>query len=210
MPVRPVLAAILLAGAGVSFWLLLAEPRHLFGIDAGQLGAALLVTVLWTSLWFLSCHPIDRMDTAASHGEWQAWIGSAFLALVIVYFLSQWSVFAVPGTVLDNPAAARVGRNGVMLLVAWVVLSSVLGRRWKLQVTTDERDRLIASRAGHSARNAQVILIVGLAVTLGFSGETHMRWATPLLLAHLLILVLMIASLVESLASAFAYWRDRH
>src|SRR3546814_6056297 len=68
------------------------------------------------------------------------------MAVAVAYFLVKIRVFQGAG-VPFNPEAAAVGRNLVLLLVAWAVLSSVVASRWKGQVQEDERDREIARHA---------------------------------------------------------------
>lgn len=196
------------AVAGTAFWFLLAGPTRVLGIDAGHLGVLILVGLLWGSLWFVSTRSGDEMANAASPGEWQAWLGFAFLLLATAYFVLKLPLFAVTGTVMDNPDASRVGRNVVMLFISWTVLSSVMESRWK-GVRSDERDRQIAARAQACARFVLVAGVVVVAVLLGFSPADRLQWATPLMLAHVMILILMVSNLVETAVQAVSYWRDR-
>jgi hypothetical protein len=62
----------LLAVAGIAFWLLLAGPSDLLGLDTGQAGTALLVTVAWVSMYLVSRLPGDELGAAASPAEWKA------------------------------------------------------------------------------------------------------------------------------------------
>lgn len=210
MSQRPWFIALMVLIAGTAFWLAAAGPDQLLGIDAGNLGIVILLTCLWTTLWWLSRVPAETLESSASHGEWQAWIGLVFLGLAIAYFVIKLPLFAVSGPITEHPDAARAGRNVVLLVVAWLVLSSVLGGRWRNRVHSDERDREIAQRACGWGRGTLVALVFGLAVTLGFSPSERLAWATPLLLANLLILLAMVSHWVEIAAQALAYWRDRH
>lgn len=200
---------LLLAVAGIAFWLLLAGPSNVLGFDGGNVGVVLLMAILWGSLWLVSTRSEQELSAAASPGEWQAWLGLAFLALATTYFVLKLPLFAVAGTAMDNPDASRVGRNVVMLMIAWAILSSVMSARWK-GVRSDERDRQIAARGEAWARCALVVCIIALAVLLGFTRADRLQWATPLMLANLLILILMVSNLVETAVQAVSYWRDRH
>lgn len=199
----------MIAVAGAAFWLLLAGPIRVLGFDGGNVGVVLLMALLWSSLWVISTRSEQALSSAASPGEWQAWLGLAFLTLATVYFVLKLPLFAVTGTVMDNPDASRVGRNVVMLMIAWAILSSVMGSRWK-GVRSDERDRQIAASGEIGARYTLVVCLIALAVLLGFSPADRLQWATPLMLANLLILALMVSSLVETVVQAVSYWRDRH
>lgn len=206
---RTRLFVIALVVAGLAFWLLMASPANVLGLDGGNVGVMLLMTVLWSSLWVVSTRSERDLASAASPGEWQAWLGLGFLALATYYLVSKLHLFAVVGTVMDNPDASRVGRNVVMLLIAWAILSSVMGSRWK-GVRSDERDRQIAARGEVAARCALTVCVVILAVMLAFSPAERLQWATALMVAHLLILAVMVSNLVETAVQAVSYWRDRH
>lgn len=195
---------------GVAFWLATARPGHLFGIDTGHIGVLTLIGCLWLSLWWLSRVSADDLEAAASPAEWEAWIGLVFLGLAIAWFLIKLPMFVVDGPITAHRGAAWAGRNVVMLVVAWLVISSVLGRRWRGRAQVDERDRLIAARACSWGRTALLVLLAVLAGTLGFSPTDRLQWATPVMLAHLLILAMMLAHWLELAVQAVSYWRERH
>lgn len=198
----------LLAVAGLALWLLLAGPGELLGIDAGNAGMALLIGTAWASLFALYRLPRGDAEKGVSPGEWKAWTGTAFMALAIVYFLSKAHVFQV-APIFENPDAAAVGRNLVLLLVAWAVLSGVMASRWKGEVEEDERDREIAVRAAGWGRGALMFCVIGIALMLAFSPAEKLRWATPLMIANLLVFALMWGWLFEYAATSVQYWRDR-
>lgn len=198
----------LLLVAGLALWLLLAGPGRLLGIDTGNAGMVLLVGTAWVSLYAIRQMPRGDLDKAASPAEWRAWIGFGFTAIAVVYFLAKAHVFKDAG-LLHNPDANAVGRNLVMLLIAWAVLSSVLASHWKGQVQEDERDREIATRAGGWGRGALTACIIGIAVMLSFSPGDRLQWATHFMIANLLVFSLMWGFLVEYAATAILYWRDR-
>ena len=198
----------LLVVAGFAFWLLLAGPSKLLGIDTGQAGTALLVTVAWVSMYAASRLPQGELDAAASPAEWKAWIGAGFMVAAIAYFLAKIEVFAA-AKVFGDPDASAVARNLVLLLVAWSILSAVMASRWKGAVEEDERDRAIAARAGRIGRVALIVCVIGLAVTLGLSPAAKLQWATHFLVANLLVLAVMWGCLFEYLSSAVLHWRAR-
>src|SRR3546814_7402838 len=80
------------------------------------------------------------------------------MAVAVAYFLAKIRVFQGAG-VPFNPEATAVGRNLVLLLVAWAVLSSVVASRWKGQVQEDERDREIARHASGWWRGALIVFL---------------------------------------------------
>jgi uncharacterized membrane protein YidH (DUF202 family) len=198
----------LLAVAGVAFWLLLAGPPELLGVDTGQAGTALLVTVAWVSMYAVSRLPRGELGALASPAEWKAWIGAGFMAVAIGYFLAKIEVFAA-AEVFGDPGAGAVARNLVLLLVAWTILSSVMASRWKGAVEEDERDRAIAARAAGIGRVALIVCVIGLAITLGLSPAEKLQWASHFLVANLLVMAVMWGGLFEYAASAVLHWRAR-
>lgn len=198
----------LLAVAGFAFWLLLAGPSTLLGIDTGQAGSALLVTVAWVSMYLVSRVPQGELDAAASPAEWKAWIGAGFMLVAVAYFVAKIGVFTAAQGIGD-PDADAVARNLVLLLVAWSILSAVMASRWQGAVEEDERDRGIAARAAGIGRVALIVCVIGLAVTLGLSPATELQWASHFLVANLLVMAVMWGCLFEYAASAVLHWRAR-
>lgn len=198
----------LLGVAGLAFWLLVAGPATLLGVDTGNAGMALLVTAAWTSLYAISRMPRGEGEHAISPGEWKAWIGLGFMLVAIGYFLANRQMFTHGGPV-DNPDANRIGRNLVMLLIAWTVLSSVLKSRWQGAVQEDERDRQFESAASRWGYGAISAYVIALALLLGFSPADRLQWATHFVIGNLLLLSLMVACLFEYAAKSVYYWRDR-
>lgn len=195
----------LLVVAGVALWLLLAGAEQVLGFDPGRLGMALLIGCAWAALYGVQSLPRGEFEQSASPGEWKARIGVAFIVIAMVYFLANMDVL----TRDTGPDARAVGRQLVMLLIAWAVLSQVVGARWKGQVQQDERDREIATRAAGWGRGALIVCVIGIAVMLGLSPPQRLAWATPLAVAHWLVFALMWGALLEYAATAVFYWRDR-
>lgn len=199
---------VLLVGAMLAFWALLAGPDVLLGVDLGKWGTALLVTVAWVSMFAVSRTSPGEAERGLSPGEWKAWVGVAFMLAATGYFVAKAHVFA-DGPAWDNHGARAVGRNLVLLLVAWSVLNGVLGARWKGRVQEDERDREIEKQAAGWGRGALTACLVGLAVMLALSPADRLAWATHFMIANLLVFALMWGWLCEYAATAVMYWRDR-
>lgn len=194
--------------AGLGLWLLIAGPRDLLGFDTGNAGIALLMAATWGSLYRVGSLPQGELDARVAPGEWKAWIGVAFMALSVGYFVLHIEVFRT-GPAWANPEAGAVVRHLVLLLIAWAVLSRVLASRWKGRIEEDERDREIARSAKGWGRGALTGCLLVLAVTIGLSPEDRLQWATHFMLANLLILALMVGMLCECAGGAVQYWRDR-
>jgi hypothetical protein len=198
----------LLATAGFAFWLLLAGPRELAGVDGGQAGTALLVAVAWVSMYLVSRLPREELTGMASPSEWKAWIGAAFMALAIGYFLAKIDVFAAAGA-LGDPDAGKVARNLVLLLVAWSILSSVMASRTKGTIQEDERDREIAAYAARWGHGTLVSIVIGYALLLGLSPAVRLQWASHMMIANMLVLAVMCSCLAGYVAAALHYLGDR-
>lgn len=199
-------ALVVVAAAGL--WSLLAGPSKLLGIDTGNAGVALLVTVTWVSLYAIGRMPNGDLDRAISPGEWRAWIAFGFTAAIAAYAIANAHLFQ-GAPLWQNPDANRVGRNIALLAIAWVILTQVLQARWRGKVQEDERDRAIEARAGNWARMTLSVYAIGLALLFGFSPASKLDWAPPPMVAHLLIVGLILSCLVEYAVTALSYWRDR-
>ena len=193
--------------AGCALWLLLAGPQELFGWDTGQFGMVLLVTSAWGLLYVVSRMSGEDLQRSASPAEWKARIGAGFTAVAMVYFFAKLHVLK-DATLPHDPDATAIGRNLVLLLIAWLVLSEVLASRWKGAVEEDERDREIAVLAAGWGHRALIFCIVGI-VMLSFTPADRLEWATPLVIGNLLIFALMWGWLCEYIATLAYYRRDR-
>ena len=195
--------------AAIATWLLLAGPERVLGVDAGNAGVFMLMAVGWGALYAISRIPDGGLGESMSPGEWRAWLGLAFTLVIGAYAIVHAHVFQGP-PLWRNPDANRVGRNIVMLLIAWSILSRVLDARWRSTVQRDERDRQIDARATEWARITLVVVLIAYAVLFSFSPTERLAWAPPPMIGHLLIVALIASCAVEYLATALGYWRDRH
>jgi len=198
----------LLLLAGLVLWLMLAGPDTLMGLDMGSGGMTLLVAIGWGLLYLLSQWPRGELDRAMSPSEWRAWLGVGFSAIALMYFFTKLALFQ-GDVAFTDPHVRAVGRNLVILLIAWAVISQVLRSRSKDEVQKDERDREIAIRAGGWGRGATVVAIIALALLLGFSPAERLVLAGHFMIANLLIFALVWGCLIEYAATAFMFWRDR-
>ena len=196
----------LVALAGLSFWVLLAGPEEILGLDLGKFSISVSALVAWAALHGVTAAPRSELDDDVSPGEWRAWVGLGFTAMVAAYLLVKADVIAGAGDLRD---LGKVGGNIVLLLIAWASVAQALRWRWKGQVLEDERDREIKGTAAGWARGALVAVVVGFAVLFGFTPAERLVWATPIAIAHLLIFALVWHTLVEYTVTVTAYWRDR-
>jgi hypothetical protein len=178
-------------------------------IPAGWLGSALFVAAVWSCVALVPRLPRSDGEAEIAPGEWQAWIGIAFVGAVVAAMLLKAHVFQVDVPISRNPEALAAGRSIAMLFVAWVVLAQVLRQRWAGRVLADERDARIALVAGHWARTVAAGGVVAVAVMLGFSDTARLRAFSYPSIAQMLMLALLCGALCEHVAAAVMYWRDR-
>lgn len=196
--------------AVTALWLLFAEPSgQVFGLDMGQLGMMLLAGTAGVALYAADRVLRSGFQSAASPGEWKARQGFGFILGVALYSLVNLGALGQTPIIQFGPDARAVSRNLVMLLIAWFLLSRVTRARWKHEVQEDERDRQIVARARRWGHGGLMFCVISLVVTLGFSPSERLIWATPMMIASLLVFAMMLGSLLEYGAAAVYYWRDR-
>jgi hypothetical protein len=204
-PRTRLIACLVLAGVGLALFFG-GEYRDL---PLGWIGSFLFVAAVWFLVGVVHRIPHSDEEAAIAPGEWQAWIGIAFVGAVIAAMVLEAHVFLPEVPIRRNPDAGAAGRSIGMLFVAWVVLAQVLKQRWAGKVLEDERDARIALVAGKWARCASAAGVVAIAVMLGFSDTARLRAFSYPYIAQMLMLALLSGAWVEQAATAFLYWRDR-
>lgn len=195
--------------AALGLWLFFANSMRVLGVDIGFLGSLLIAGAAWASVALVQGFPRSEGEAAIAPNEWQAWLGVLFMGAIWVATLLSVPVFNVPLPITRNPEAAAAGRNIVVLLVVWLVMSHVLKSRWGGQVTHDERDARIADQAGSWGRAATVVGVLILALWLGFSPPERLQQFSYAALAQLMMAAILFGTLTDHAVSALLYWRDR-
>jgi hypothetical protein len=196
----------LVLAAGLSFWLLLAGPERVLGVDLGGFGIGLAALAAWYAIHVLSTTPRGAWDERVAPGEGRAWVGLAFTLLVAGYLLAKHALIASADDFRD---LGRIGRNVGLLIAVWLVIAQVLRWRWKGRVQEDERDRQIERHAADWGHGATIFCVIGVAVMLVLTPAPRLAWATPIATAQLLVFAVLWGSIVEFTAALIAYWRDR-
>ncbi len=205
MRALPSAAFWLVAPLALALWLLVATPSRWLGIDAGTLGAALMLATAWVGLWLASRIPDDEAS-ALSPGEQKNWVALAFTGLVGMLMVLKADAFLNAESVAD---LKDFGRPLVMLLIGWIILGALLRNRFGPRIQQDERDMHVERIADSSAHTTLCIAIVAIAVTLGFTPRARIDGLSPLALANLLMFALVFASFVGHVVAAWRYRRDR-
>jgi hypothetical protein len=204
--------AVLVPLSIFAFFVLFGLP----GIDLGAAGGLATLVAAWM-VWYLlwktmhepaAAAPSDDSTAPISPGEQRAWIGLIFTATILAYYaLRGGEMVADDGTMAHG--ASAIGRHIGTLVAAWVVVMSVLRKRWRDAVEADERDRTIQARATSWARCGLAVFVLALAVTFAFLPLDHLQWAKPMVISNLLMVSLIGSSALEYVVTGITYWRDR-
>lgn len=195
--------------AGVGLALFFGGVIGGLGMPWQGLGMVLLTIGTWYCVDALHHVPASESEAAIAPGEWQAWVGVAFVGAILVSMVTSADTFAAHLPIGENPDANGAGRSVGALFVAWLVLAHVLRERWSGRVEADERDAQIELRASQWGRGGTAFLVLTVAVMLGFSDTERLRELSYPLLAHGLMASLLCGVWLEHLVSGILYWRDR-
>lgn len=206
-PRNRLIACLALAGVGLA--LFFGGDYRDIPFPMGWFGTFLFVAAVWFCVDLVNRIPHSDEEAAIAPGEWQAWVGIAFVGAVIVATILKASLFLPEVPIGRNPDAGAAGRSIGTLFVAWVVLAHVLKRRWAGRVLADERDARIQLVAGQWGRGATAACVIGIALMLGFSDTDRLREFSYPYIAQLLMQALLWGLWFEQVASALLYRRDR-
>lgn len=195
----------LIAPLCIALWLILVTPTRWIGFETPAIGTALLLLTTWMGLWWSTRMPADP-ESAIPPGEVRAWVALVFTAVIAALLVSGSERILEAQSIAD---LRGIGRTIAMLIIGWIIFSSVLRQRARAGVQEDERDRDIERRGQSWAHSTTCFLVISLAVTLGLAPSERLDWARPIVVAHLLIFLLVLSSLVGYLVTAWLYRRDR-
>ncbi|MEO6155627.1 MAG: hypothetical protein ABIP16_07865 [Thermomonas sp.] len=195
--------------AGVGLGLFFSGEYRDIPFPVGWIGTFLFVAAVWFSVDALHRVPQSDAEARIAHGEWQAWIGVAFVGAVIAVTLMKAHLFLPQVPLRQNPDAGAVGERIGTLFVAWVVLAHVLKQRWAGRVIADERDAQIELTASQWGRCATAVVVIGIAVLLGFSDTARLQQFSYPYIAQMLMSALLWGLWFDQLVAAILYWHDR-
>ncbi len=178
------------------------------GVDLGATGANAFVLCLVAAIWLFTTKSQDVFPEHMSLTERRAWVGLVFLVVILATFTSEMlalSGHAVIPESIHDLFAQRFIQRYVLLVIAWAVISHLIGRRAG-GIEEDERDLQVRHRAGRAADLALSLIVIAAIVVLASVPRQQMSWwLAPILLANLLIGLLTAKSLAEHVALAIAY-----
>lgn len=196
---RIALVMLLSAAVGV----LLAAPWIDWPLHEGYVGVILMVGAALLLRRYWQRRAETRGDEPGEP-EREVWHGLASTSLIGAQVTTA-LLLAGPGLSLHSPAAHRLGITAWTLVAGAVASWYILHRR---EVQRDERDRAIAARADRAAHTVLAVLIVILAVSLGFNPPQRLQAMSHVFLGHVLLLTLIAASLVRHVLQLRGYGRD--
>lgn len=195
--------------AGVGLGLFFSGEYRDIPLPLGWFGTFLFVVAIWFSVDAVHRIPHSDDEAVIAPGEWQAWVGVAFVGAIIVTSLLKAHIFLPQVPIGQNPDASAAGRSIGTLFAAWLVLSYVLKQRWAGKVLVDERDAQIDLAASQWGRAATAFVVIGIAVLLGFSETGRLQQFSYPFIAQMLIFALLWGLWFDQLIAAILYWRDR-
>lgn len=195
--------------AGVGLGLFFSGEYREIPLPLGWFGTFLFVVAIWFSVDAVHRIPHSDDEAVIAPGEWQAWIGVAFVGAIIVSSLMKAHIFLPEVPIGHNPDASAAGKGIGTLFAAWLVLSHVLKQRWAGKVLTDERDAQIELAASQWGRCATAVVVIAIAVLLGFSDTERLQQFSYPFIAQMLMFTLLWGLWFDQLVAALLYWRDR-
>lgn len=202
----PVWFAIGIFGLMTGLWLVFWAPDSLAPFARYFVGSLLLASGSVLAALQLSVRPRGAMEEKTAPAELGAWISLACVGAITLYLLLNTSVLA---GVWFGRDVQQMSIKLLLIVVFWVVLSTVMRARRGRTVLEDERDREISRLAAGWGRGALIFCIFGLVVMLGLSPERKLEWVTPAVIASQLLFALMWGWICEYAATVIYYWRDR-
>lgn len=199
--------ALYLLAAGSGLGLFFAGAYR--DLPLGWIGTVLFIAAVWYAYAVVRDGPRNESELEVPAAEWQAWLGTVFLAVVLALLLQGLPQFNQPLPISRNPDLRGVSFPVGACFVAWALLAHALRTRWRAHAQEDEFDLRIQQRAQSWGSRAAGLLIVGVAVTLGFNEPTWVAQYHPAFWAQLLMLPLLIGALVQNLGVALLYARER-
>jgi hypothetical protein len=195
------IALVMLASAVVG--ILLVGPWIDWPFPEGWVGVALMLAAAFA----MRRHWDRRAETRGDEPgepEREVWHGLASTSLIGAQIATT-LYLAGPALALHSDAAHHLGRTTWTLIGGAVASWFILHRR---EVQRDERDRAIVADANRISGHVLAVLIVALAVLLGFTPPQRLAPMSHVFLAHLLLLTLVVSSLVNHALQLWGYRRD--
>lgn len=182
----------------MAFGAFLAWPLFVWPVRPGWIGAAVLLGVAFAVRRHWDARRLTAGDDPGAR-ERQSWHAMAAFAVL--------SGHMVAGLMQD--VDLHVGRGNTLALDNWTLLAAaavgwVIVRPARME--KDERDREMAARGAHVGHAALTVLLIGLALTLGFASPPVLERLDPFALGNLLVVLILLAALAKHATQLVGYW----
>ena len=195
----------------VLLYMLFLSPDLPKDAHLGVLGNLIILVAIWGAL-FAWVKVRKVADDSRSLGEQLAGISLFFTAAVGAFFF--WKLHQLGWqTGLEDHHTRAVGRNVVIMLIGFYIVRYIITQQHQALLGTggeameDERDSGIDAKAGAHCHLFLVFAIIVLIVQLAFGGNAIQQYATPINIAHWLIGILVVSSVVEHASAMWQYHR---
>ena len=205
----PVRLALWLLAAGVGLGLFFSGGPHGLPLPFGWLGTLLFVVAVWFAVGEVLDGRRDEDELRIPAAEWQAWIGMAFLGVILVVLFRSLSALDLPVPIPQNRDLHDMGMQVGGWFAAWAVLAHALQVRWGRHAQEDEWDLQIQREAQRWAQVGVALPIVALAVTFGFAEPAWLAQHSYAYWGQLMLASLVVGGWVQHARVAWVYARER-
>lgn len=191
--------------AWLYFWHL--APDTFLGIDTGWIGSLLMPFGVWSTLYGLA-HTRTNPESLVSFGEKQTIISLVITVTIALYFFVTlasmgWNIN------IHSRETGRMVTNIVLMLVGTSIITTIMRERERGMVVEDERDNAIQQRAASMSHGLLIACLLLVIVFVGFNPPARIAWATPVVIAHSLLGILMTTEIVRYGYQWWLYRRER-
>lgn len=208
----PSIRVLFLDGLGlVLLYMLFLSPDLPGDAHLGVFGSLIILLAIWGALYaWMKVRKVA--DDTRSLGEQLAGVSFFFTCAVGAFFF--WKLHQLGWqTSLSDHHTRAIGRNVVMMLIGFYIVRHLITQQHRQLLGTggeameDERDREIGASAGAHSHLFLIFAIIVLIVQLAFGGSAIQPYATPINIAHGLIGLLVMSSVVEYGSAMWQYHR---
>lgn len=200
---RVVLKILGVLAGGVGLGAVLGWRAFELPVRAGWLGLVVLVGGALFARRYWSARR-RRSGDEPGWPEQEIWHGLAGEALIGGYLITSLSQ---QGFAFEMHSVA----GHTMAVDTWTMVAGAVVSYFILHdgaVRRDERDLAHAALALRAGFAALLIFLIAMILGLGFGPPELLARLAPALLAHVLIVILVVAFLVQHVTQLVAYWRD--
>ncbi len=207
---RHLASALFLIGLLAAIAALFGPAGRWFGVDIGATGAALFILTTGAAIALFAIRGEQVFPEDMSVAERRGWVGLIFIGIILLSLARHlWTLHAFVPARVDEFFAHHIVQRLFVLIVAWAVISHLIGHAAG-RVESDERDLRLRRRADRAGDWALTLIVIACICVLASVPVTLLEWwLTPVVLANVLIGLLIAKSFVEHLVLTYAYRAGR-